>query len=98
MRNKSDAELAQEIAEFLAQAPPSRRQKMPRYDARKGVWRGGDSRTLYAFIGHRTGQVFVRPGGDVINVGPEVTVRMATRDEAEREWQNPLHAGWKVVE
>ena len=45
----------------------------------------------------RTGEVFVRPGGGVINVGPEVTVRMATRDEAEREWQNPLHAGWKVV-
>jgi hypothetical protein len=32
-----------------------------------------------------------------IAVGPEVTVRMETRDEAERLWLSPLFPGWKVV-
>jgi hypothetical protein len=29
--------------------------------------------------------------------GPQATLRIATRDEAEEHWQRPLHAGWKVA-
>ncbi len=110
---KSAAQLEDEIAEYLARKPAQSgktrrasraqgatralRTPLPRYDERKGAWRGGDGRTLYAFIGHLTGHMVVRPGGQVTNMGPEVTVRVATRDEAERLWQNPLHVGWRVA-
>jgi hypothetical protein len=93
------ARLDREIAHAL-----SKRMILPRYDARRG-WIGGDTRTLYAFTDRRTGKVYaVRPGGGsgrhatVADVGgSEADVRIATRAEAERLWQSPLHAGWKVA-
>ncbi len=96
MSTKSDAELELEIAEFLAEKPRRVRRSLPRYDERKG-WRGGDHRTLYAFVDDRTGNILVRPGGLLPNIGPAATVRIATRDEAERLWQSPLSSGWKVA-
>jgi hypothetical protein len=74
-----------------------RRGALPRYNARRGVWSGGESRTLYAFTSLMTGRTWVVPGGYVMNWGPEVTVRVATRDEAEELWQRPLHSGWTVA-
>lgn len=71
---------------------------LPRYDERKGLWRGGDSRTLYAFTSLMTGRTWVSPGGWVMNWGPDATVRVATRAEAEELWQRPLHAGWTVAD
>lgn len=94
---KSAAQLDREIAEYLADKPRRGRASLPRYDERKGMWRGGDGRTLYAFTGLRTGSTLVRPGGRTVNIGPEVTVRIATREEAERLWQSPLHSGWTVA-
>jgi hypothetical protein len=32
-----------------------------------------------------------------MNWGPEATVRVATRGEAEELWQRPLHPGWTVA-
>jgi hypothetical protein len=100
-KDERELELELDIAEFLAEKPRPRprrvRRNLPHYDKRKGMWRGGDTRTLYAFTGHRTGQTVVYPGGPAINMGPEVTVRVASREEAERLWQNPLHVGWTVA-
>jgi hypothetical protein len=94
---KSAAELERDIAAYLARKPDKRaRARLPYYDERKG-WRGGDTRTLYAYVGQQTGQVVVRPGGGAGNIGPAATVRIATRDEAERLWQSPLHSGWRVA-
>lgn len=73
------------------------RGKLPRYNERRGMWTGGDSRTLYAFTSLITGHTWVVPGGYVMNWGPEATVRVATRDEAEELWQRPLHPGWAVA-
>jgi len=95
--HKSAATLRREIAEYLADKPRRTRARLPRYDEHKGVWRGGDARTLYAFTSLLTGHTFVLPGGRTHNIGAEVTVRIATRDEAERLWQNPLHSGWTVA-
>jgi hypothetical protein len=77
--------------------PARQRVKLPRYNARKGAWKGGDSRTLYAFGDPATGGVRVVPGGYPMLYGPQATVRIATRDEAEQHWQHPL-VGWKVAE
>jgi hypothetical protein len=93
---KSGKQLDREIAQSLSKGA-----RLPRYDEKRG-WIGGDSRTLYAFTGRRTGAVEVYPGGGsgkklLMHWGPEADVRIATRDEAERLWQNPLHAGWKVA-
>lgn len=74
------------------------RNTLPRYDKRKGMWRGGDSRTIYAFTSPETGRTWVMPGQYTMNWGPNVTVRVATRAEAEELWQNPLHPGWTVDE
>lgn len=74
------------------------RSRLPTYDERKG-WTGGDSRTLYAFTDRRTGGVTILPGPGaqgITAIGPEVTVRVATRAEAEEGWQSPLHRGWTV--
>lgn len=81
----------------------TKKTSLPKYDARRGMWIGGDTRTLYTFTGKVTGGVGVYPGGGprgklLMNWGPEATVRLATRAEAEEHWQNPLHAGWKVAE
>lgn len=67
------------------------------YTAETG-WAGGDDRTLYAVTDKRTGRVTVRPAYLFAGVGPEVTIAVATRSQAEADWQAPLHAGWKVVE
>ena len=75
----------------------SKRVKLPRWNDRRGEWVGGDSRTLYAFTGRVTGQTAVYPGGYRFPFGPEVDVRMATRAEAERLWQDPLHSGWRTA-
>lgn len=66
-----------------------------RFDSRRG-WVGLDGRTLYAFTDKRTSSVVVRPGNQTGGIGPEVDVRVATRAEAEKHWQSPLHAGWKT--
>jgi hypothetical protein len=104
---KTRAQLDAEIAEVLATGQPTydwrkaygapKRVRMPRYNATHG-WTGGDSKTLYTFTDKRTGYITVKPGGTfyVKTVGPEHTVRVATRDEAEAKWQSPLHAGWNV--
>lgn len=74
----------------------------PAFRSKLGRWTGGDSRTLYAFTDERTGQTVVRPGGatkvstSMNGIGPDAKVRVATRDEAEKLWQNPLHEGWKT--
>jgi len=92
MATKLDREIA---------AALSKRVKLPRWDDRRG-WTGGDSRTLYAFTDRLTGRLYaVRPGGGrrIADAGgPNADVRLATRAEAERLWQSPLHAGWKVVD
>lgn len=62
----------------------------------EGGWQGGDDRTLYTITDRRTGRVLVRPGHE-LRGGPEVDIRMATREEAEEHWQRPLHVGWKVT-
>lgn len=92
MAEKS-AQLDRDIAESL-----SRKVSLPHWNGRKG-WVGGDSRTLYAFTDKSMGRVEVYPGGSPshVHVGPEATVRLATRAEAERLWQSPLHVGWKVA-
>lgn len=74
---------------------------LPRYSEKRG-WTGGDSRTLYAFTAKQTGTTRVYPGGGpgkklLMHWGPEATVRVATRAEAEAHWQKPLHAGWKTI-
>jgi len=74
----------------------------PSYDEQHG-WMGGDSKTLYAFTDKRTGKVTVRPGGGrgkpgLHHIGPEASVRVATRAEAEAHWQDPLHPGWVVAD
>lgn len=78
-----------------------RKAPLPQYSERRG-WVGGDSRALYAFTDKRTGTVHVHPGGGKGKKllrgvgGPEQRVRLATRAEAQKHWQDPLHAGWKV--
>lgn len=93
---KTRTQLEREIAQSLSKGA-----RLPRYDERKG-WIGGDSRTLYTFTGRVTGGVGVYPGGGagkklLMHWGPDADVRIATRTEAERLWQNPLHSGWKVI-
>lgn len=74
----------------------------PRYDAKRG-WIGGDSRTLYAFVDSFANQLYVCPGGGpnkklTCGIGPSVDeVRVATKAEATRLWQDPLHSGWKTL-
>jgi hypothetical protein len=89
---KTGAQLDRDIASSL-----SRKARLPRWNEKRGEWVGGDSRTLYAFTGRVTGQTAVYPGRSRFPFGPEVDVRVATRDEAERLWQSPLHSGWKVA-
>lgn len=72
------------------------RVKMPRYSEARG-WHGGDDRALYAFVGRATGAIIVAPIYCGRYVGPDCDVRLATRSEAEKHWQMPLHGGWKVA-
>jgi hypothetical protein len=70
---------------------------LPRWNESKG-WIGGDSHTLYAFTDRLTGKISVQHGGyPQTHVGPNATVRVATRAEAEREWQKPLSPAWKIA-
>lgn len=69
--------------------------RLPHYHRIKG-WIGGEKFTLYAITDKRTGHVLVRPNTEMAGVGPECTIRIATRSEAEKLWQSPLHSGWKV--
>lgn len=73
---------------------------LPKYRAERFGWTAGDRRRLYTFVDPRTGAMSVRPGGRTIDQagGPVQTVRPATRAEAEKLWQSPLHPGWKVIE
>lgn len=99
---KTAKQLDAEIAAYLRYEKIGPRQfaSMPKYNAKKGVWIGGDSRMLYTFSDPDTGRWMVRPGagptGKITDVGGRALVRVATKAEAEREWQNPLHAGWTV--
>lgn len=70
---------------------------MPQYSEAKG-WTGGDPKRLYHITDTRTGQWHVKPVEDMRGVGPDVGMRHATREEAEKQWQKPLHAGWKVAD
>lgn len=82
---------------------------VPSFRPKAGTWTGGDSHTLYAFIDptrpSASGEphVVVRPGGGtkassmMKGIGPDAKVRVATKEEAEKLWQNPLHAGWKTA-
>lgn len=92
-------ELRDEAASRRVTGRRSNPARLPRWDSRKG-WIGGDTRTLYAFTDRRTGRVVVMPGPGTrfgsTAVGDFADVRPATRDEAERLWQSPLHSGWKV--
>ena len=77
------------------------KEKLPHYSEKKGAWTGGATRTLYSFRDKRTGNVQVRPGQGakgLFYMGPDVDVDVATRELAEKHWQNPLHAGWTVKE
>lgn len=74
---------------------------LPQYSEKRG-WVGGNNRTLYAFTDKRTGAVAVHPGGGpgkklLMHWGPEARVRTATRAEAEKHWQKPLHPGWTTL-
>ena len=69
------------------------------YNANKARWQGGDARTLYAFVDQRASTFRVEHGGaEYYHVGPNCTVRVATRAEAEEYWQSPLSPGWTVHE
>ena len=77
---------------------------LPRWTDKHG-WKGGDSHRLFTFTDKLTGHMTVHPGNSGLRppylripVGPNATVRSATRAEAEALWQSPLHAGWKVAE
>lgn len=78
---------------------------LPRFRPKQGAWTGGDSHTLYTFtFTNPTGtHTMVRPGGGtkassmMKGIGPDATVRVATKDEAEKHWQSPLHSGWKIA-
>ena len=75
---------------------------LPRYNVKKGAWTGGDVHTLYRIDGGGNGETAwwrVVPGQGtrgVINYGPNIRVRVATKAEAEEKWQNPLNSGWTV--
>jgi hypothetical protein len=70
--------------------------KLPHYSERKGGWVGGSKKTLYTFTDNHTGRKVVRHAEGTVAYGPSGTVRLATRAEALRLWQNPLHSSWKT--
>jgi hypothetical protein len=75
---------------------------LPTYDAKRG-WHGGDRRTLYLFTfpDYGAGETSRVIPGDTLPsklISPQATVRVATRDEATRGWQDPLHGGWHVTD
>lgn len=82
--------------------------ELPAWDMELRCWEGGSTHTLYAFTDKRTGRVTVRPGTETPDgthyfeglrgIGPEVSVRVASRREAEAQWQFPLSPGWHVID
>ncbi|MBK7823080.1 MAG: hypothetical protein IPJ61_19025 [Tessaracoccus sp.] len=85
----------------MAQAPKT---TLPKYNARRGLWVGGDSRTLYTFTDQRTGHAFTKRPGEVHAAGPpDVSVRVATKAEGEAWWGDeaefkPFSAsGWTTL-
>ena len=84
--------------EIAALVLPDAEKNLLTWNDTKCRWEGWDMNTLYAITDNRTGKLLVRPGFDMRSIGPEVTIRVATRTEAEERWQKPLHAGWTVSE
>lgn len=85
----------------MAQAPKT---TLPKYNARRGLWVGGDSRKLYTFTDQRTGHTFTKRPGEVHAAGPpDVSVRVATKAEGEAWWGDeaefkPFSAsGWTTL-
>jgi hypothetical protein len=102
MAKKTPKQLDDEIDAYLRyeKIGPREVRPAPKYDAKKGMWRGGDRRTLYVFASPSGSWWRIAPGiGDSkggINHGPDTIVRVATEAEAKEKWQNPLHSGWNV--
>lgn len=88
----------------MAKAPKT---TLPKYNARRGRWVGGDSRTLYAFVDPVTGHKTVTQGTQMadgthfkhyrIAVGPAATVRVATRAEADAAGYTQGGGGWTTL-
>jgi hypothetical protein len=72
-----------------------RKLRIPRYSEKRG-WFGGSKHTLYTFRDNLTGSITVSPMPNY-SIGPNVSVRVSTRAEAEAQWQNPLHPGWNTL-
>lgn len=74
--------------------------KPPRWVDSRSQWMGGDTRRLYAFTDTRTGRVHVHPGQQyhraLRGLGPALTVRPATKAEAEAAGWPVRPGGWKV--
>lgn len=87
----------------MAKAQP----KLPKYNAKRGAWVGGDSRTLYTFTdpttGHRltTHGTVMRDGTSFkhyrIAAGPDAAVRVATRTEADAAGWTQGGGGWTTL-
>lgn len=78
--------------------------KLPKFNAKRGLWIGGDSRTLYTFTDHRIGRTSTWAPGKISAAGPpDVSVRVATRAEGEAWWgdeaeHKPFSAsGWTTL-
>lgn len=74
---------------------------LPKWSGKHG-WKGGDTHRLFTFTDKLTGGKSVHPGNrglrhSAIPIGPNASVRPATRAEAVALWQSPLHTGWKVA-
>lgn len=88
----------------MAQAPKT---TLPKYNARRGLWVGGDSRTLYTFTDPVTGHKTVTQGTQTadgthfkhyrIAVGAGASVRVATRAEADAAGYTQGGGGWTTL-
>jgi len=69
---------------------------LPRYSEKRG-WHGGAKKVLFTLTDPNVPSwMAVRPAQNMRSMGPGVHIRVATRAEAEKHWQHPLHPGWKV--
>lgn len=81
--------------------------KLPKYNAKRGAWVGGDSRTLYTFMDPTTGHRLTTHGTVMsdgtsfkhyrIAAGPDATVRVATRTEADAAGWTQGGGGWTTL-
>ena len=88
----------------MAQAPKT---ALPKYNARRGLWVGGDSRTLYTFTDPATGRHRTTHGTRMsdgthfkhyrIDAGPNADVRVATRAEADAAGYTQGGGGWTTL-